>query len=580
MANPNDALRIMKGLGLVFRQIGIQNKAGYSDRMGRAIYHLSELMQVLRESIRDRPTDHSAKSYDNSTKSYVNVNVNDEDNDNQRTPTKTKPTVTIDPIGFSLVDNDDTSKEAQFSSDQMKNNHSEDSSTGKDPKQPNNGVVMRERSVPGTQAERFLGFGSLAARMVVGSVMDSVTHTLTGSPGTKTISDANASRFAESLCRMRGAALKLGQMLSLQDDASLPPALAKALERVKQAADYMPKAQLEKQLVKELGEDWNTKFQEFDMLPIAAASIGQVHKAKLLDGTEVAVKVQYPSVADSITSDLNNLRMLVNVSNVLPPGLFIDQIIKVAGTELTWECDYESEASSQTRYRELVTADTTLHRHVSVPKVYPDYCTNRVLTSVLVRGIPIDQAAIYSQATRNAIARTLLIMTIRELFEWRFIQSDPNFANFLYDHDSRIINLIDFGAAREYDKAFVDGYMRLVWAAANKDEATILAVSKELGFITGDETDEFIEAHIQAGLVVGEPFADSADTFDFGNSHLTARLGQYSGTFLRHRLTPPPTEAYSLHRKLAGAFLLCIKIKADIHCRDILEDTFNSYKFE
>jgi aarF domain-containing kinase len=100
---------------------------------------------------------------------------------------------------------------------------------------------------------------------------------------------------------------------------------------VKQAADYMPKAQLEKQLVKELGPEWRSKFLDFDMVPMAAASIGQVHKARLLDNSEVAVKVQYPYVADSITSDLNNLRMLVNMSNVLPPGLFIDQIIKVAG---------------------------------------------------------------------------------------------------------------------------------------------------------------------------------------------------------------------------------------------------------
>lgn len=87
-----------------------------------------------------------------------------------------------------------------------------------------------------------------------------------------------------------------------------------------------------------------------------------------------------------------------------------------------------------------------------------------------------------------------------------------------------------------------------------------------------------MEAHVNAGLVVGEPFLSNT-SFDFGNSQLTTRLGSYGGTFMKYRLTPPPTEAYSLHRKLAGAFLLCIKLKADIPCRDILENTFKQYKF-
>ena len=97
-------------------------------------------------------------------------------------------------------------------------------------------------------------------------------------------------------------------------------------------------------------------------------------------------------------------------------------------------------------------------------------------------------------------------------------------------------------------------------------------------FFLGDETAEFVEAHVSAGLVVGEPFLHDG-SFDFGNSQLTTRLGSYSGAFMKYRLKPPPTEAYSLHRKLAGAFLLCIKLKADIPCRDILEKTIKGYKF-
>jgi hypothetical protein len=147
--------------------------------------------------------------------------------------------------------------------------------------------------------------------------------------------------------------------------------------------------------------------------------------------------------------------------------------------------DYLVEAESQMQYRSLVMNDPVLRKHCAVPEVFPELSTARVLTSRLVRGNPIDSAGTLPQSVRNAVARTVLIVTIRELFEWRFIQSDPNYANFLYDHPHRTINMIDFGAARSYGKQFVDGYMELVWSAANKDKEGILKVSKELGFLTG-----------------------------------------------------------------------------------------------
>lgn len=231
------------------------------------------------------------------------------------------------------------------------------------------------------------------------------------------------------------------------------------------------------------------------------------------------------------------------------------------------------------KYRELVMNDPVLNEHTNVPEVFPALTTKQVLTSRFVDGVPVDRAAELPQSIRNAIARTALISTIRELFEWRLVQSDPNFANFLYDHPTRTIHLIDFGATREYSKQFVDGYMRLVWAAANGDRDSLLTVSRELGFLTGDEAPEMLDAHVKAGLVIGEPFR-TPQAFDFEKSKLTKRISVFGDTFMKYRLTPPPTESYSLHRKLAGAFFLCIKLKAVIPCRDILEETFQSYNFD
>jgi aarF domain-containing kinase len=210
-------------------------------------------------------------------------------------------------------------------------------------------------------------------------------------------------------------------------------------------------------------------------------------------------------------------------------------------------------------------------------RVYGALSTGSVLTSEFVEGVSIDKAFGLPQEVRDAIARTMLVLTMRELFAWRLVQSDPNFGNYLYDHPNKRVYCIDFGAARTYPEEFVRGYMELVWAAGNRDRPTVLALSRTLGFLTGDEHADMLTAHIDAALVVGEPFV-SHEPYDFGSSQLTKKISQYGGTFMKYRLTPPPSEAYSLHRKLAGAFLLCIKLKARIPCRDILEATYSEFK--
>lgn len=365
----------------------------------------------------------------------------------------------------------------------------------------------------------------------------------------------------------------------------MPSSLSNALNRVRQGADYMPKYQLEKQLVSQYGSDWKSLFDEFEVVPIAAASIGQVHKAKLkidvnnnssndCDGKAVAVKIQYPGVAQSIRSDLDNLKLLITMMNVLPKGMFIDQIIKVANEELTVECDYDSEAQHQIRYRDLVLNDSLLSKNVLVPKVFPHVSHKQVLVTEFVENaVPIDQTVLLSQDIRNQVASDILILTVKELFEWKFIQSDPNFSNFLYQVDTNKLYCIDFGAAREYSSDFINDYIELVWAASNQDKKKIIDVSIKMGFLSGDESEEMMNAHVEAGMIFGEPFRNY-QPYDFANSSIVKRASKHGDIFLKQRLKAPPKETYSLHRKLAGAFLLCIRLKAKISCRDILEKTY------
>eukprot|EP00238_Polyblepharides_amylifera_P002132 CAMPEP_0196589434 /NCGR_PEP_ID=MMETSP1081-20130531/63526_1 /TAXON_ID=36882 /ORGANISM="Pyramimonas amylifera, Strain CCMP720" /LENGTH=417 /DNA_ID=CAMNT_0041912233 /DNA_START=390 /DNA_END=1643 /DNA_ORIENTATION=- len=389
------------------------------------------------------------------------------------------------------------------------------------------------------------------------------------------LSEKGAEKLASELCRLRGAGLKLGQMLSLQDASMLPPVLANALERVRAQADIMPRKQLDAALLEAWGNNWTEKLRSFDHAPFAAASIGQVHSGVLLCGQEVAVKVQFPGVAQSIDTDLDNLQRLLKVTNLVPPGLFLENVIDFAKRELTIECDYVREAENQARFRALICGDAGMEG-LDVPLVVPELSTSNVLTTHLAKGVHIDKASSLPLEVRNSIARRLLKLTLHELFIFRFMQTDPNWANFLYDDDSDMITMLDFGAAREYPKSFIDKYLDLVLASADRDEEAFIQISIDLGMLTGDESRAMLAAHLSAGFAIGEPFV-SAEPYDFKGSNLTGKVKRESKVFASERLVAPPTEVYSLHRRLAGAFSTCIQLEASICCRDMLMEVKANY---
>lgn len=439
----------------------------------------------------------------------------------------------------------------------------------------------RERRVPSSPFTRALGFAGLGAGLAWGTVQESAKRLVFGTPSSQDkqsayspfLSDKNAERLALALCRMRGAALKIGQMLSIQDESLVPAPILAALDIVRQGADVMPKSQLNQVLDAELGADWSTKLTSFDYEPVAAASIGQVHKATK-DGMEVAMKIQYPGVADSIESDIENVKLLLDYTNLIPKGLFLDRAIKVAKVELSRECDYELEAANQKQFRSLLSDAEGFY----VPLVVDDLSCKRVLSTEFVSGIPIDRVASLNQETRNYVGRKLLELTLMELFVFRFMQTDPNWSNFLYDEATNTINLIDFGAARDYPKRFVDDYLRMVVACANGERDDVIEMSKRLGFLTGEESEAMLDAHVQAGFIVGLPFSNPGG-YDFRSSNITHSMSNLGATMLRHRLTPPPDEVYSLHRKLSGAFLACIKLGAVVPCRELLLEVYKDYQF-
>ncbi|KAJ7156143.1 ABC1-domain-containing protein [Mycena filopes] len=453
---------------------------------------------------------------------------------------------------------------------------------------------LQSSKVPSSRIGRLFHYGGLAASLGYGAASEVIRRTASPSSGgaqqSVMMTEANITRLVSKLSQMRGAALKLGQFLSIQDTHVLPADVDKIFRRVQDGAHYMPDWQMEEVLRTALGPDWATSFTSFERVPFAAASIGQVHAATLAShasptgaAARVAVKIQFPGIASSIASDLGYISILLTAGRLLPKGLFLDRTMAVMKQELADECDYRREAGFLRAFgaAERLGEDPRFR----VPWVW-EGSTERVLVMEMVEGVSVGDAEVahLPQAERDEIAALIIELCLRELFTFRLMQTDPNHANFLWDAPRRQLALVDFGATREYSKEFMDGWLRLLEAAATDDRDACVEWSRKVGYLTGKESEEMLTAHVTSLTLLATPFKPSTpQPFAFGPGSswagITAAIRDQIPVMLRERLTPPPRETYSLNRKLSGAFLLAARLDATVDTRAIWEKVVNGYVF-
>ena len=430
-------------------------------------------------------------------------------------------------------------------------------------------AAMLTAAVPDGRWSRLARLGSLAGGVAGNMLAEGAKQFAQGKRpkiNDLLLTPANARRVTGQLAQLRGAAMKVGQLLSMDGGELLPPELAEILSRLRADAIPMPMSQVVAVLNANWGEGWDRHFQQFSFTPMAAASIGQVHFGQRKDGRHLAIKIQYPGVRRSIESDVDNVASLLRVSGLLPRSLDIKPLLDDAKRQLHDEADYRREGACMMQFASLL-ADSD---EFMLPEMHDDLTTENILAMTRLDGVALDSLTHLDQAERNRIVSQLFRLLFREIFEFKLIQTDPNFANYQYAAESQRVILLDFGATRAYGDAMVDAYRRLMRGGIAGDRAAMNGATQDIGYFQADIKAHQREQVLDIFVLACEPLRHSG-LYDFGNTDLAARIRD-AGMVLgmdRDFWHTPPADALFLHRKLGGLYLLAAKLKARVPAQEI-----------
>ena len=300
------------------------------------------------------------------------------------------------------------------------------------------------------------------------------------------VSKKNVTATVNTLKNLRGAAMKFGQLMSMDESIILSPDLAAVFAQLRSSGYSMTPSQLKKILNQNWGNGWLSNFKHFEVRPFAAASIGQVHKATLKSGEIVAIKVQFPGVRQSIDNDLSSLKFIMKTSGMLPAKFPLDYYINQCGDLLKRETDYELEATNIRRFSEFLRSNGK----INVPKVYNELSTQETLTMSFLEGRELSSKMAYDQSSINEISLSLLELLLNEIFTFKLVQTDPNLANFLLSEGDNSLCILDFGACCQVSEATHELYKDLLNVALTLDANKIKSFLEDKNFIPKDASSE------------------------------------------------------------------------------------------
>lgn len=350
--------------------------------------------------------------------------------------------------------------------------------------------------------ERAFGVGAsltkAAAHLGISKIAERATPALSYSRRVKA-----ATELVRSMGELKGALMKLGQMLSVTDDLILPAEISALFRTLQRDSRRMSRQELTVMFEREFDCPPEKLFKSFGHEAVAAASIGQVHQATLKSGELVAVKVQYPAIEAAIRADFKNLDKLHDFITLLVPSKpDVDALLLELHEALLKECDYHQEAQSMKRFR----ADYEgVFDQVTIPKVFEEFSSKHILTSEFMHGLSFEQALELSQSERDAICQILYDMQMFGLYEKRLLHTDPQDGNYLFRPGG--ITLLDFGSTREFSEDFVRSYVRLLYAVEMGDFDSYETYAYKLGLFMPTDDVSLKRRHFEMIQKLYLPFA-------------------------------------------------------------------------
>jgi predicted unusual protein kinase regulating ubiquinone biosynthesis (AarF/ABC1/UbiB family) len=368
---------------------------------------------------------------------------------------------------------------------------------------------------------------------------------------------------------LKGPLMKVAQFLTTVPDV-LPPEYAQELATLQANAPPMGWNFVRRRMQSELGPDWQSKFANFSQTANSAASLGQVHRATLPDGADVACKLQYPDMASTVESDLRQLRLALSVYRRMDTTINQDDVYAELADRLREELDYTREAA-QMRLYGLIMADTP---SVHIPAPVAPYCTNRLLTMTWLDGRPLlaRLAENPSQDERNRIAEALFRACYVPFYRYGVIHGDPHLGNYQVRPDASI-NLLDFGAIRVFPARFVRGVIDLFEAMHDRDDERCRSAYQTWGF--GDVSDEKLQVLNKWAGFLYDPLLDDRvrriqdnDDPNYGRDVLMevhAGLKRTGGI-------RPPREFVLLDRSAIGLGSVFVRLRAELNWSALMRE--------
>ncbi|AKQ69366.1 Ubiquinone biosynthesis monooxygenase UbiB [Myxococcus hansupus] len=361
------------------------------------------------------------------------------------------------------------------------------------------------------------------------------------------LSKEAAEKLVSTLGELKGAAMKLGQAVSMDPDL-LTPEVRQVLARLQNQAPAMSYAQVARVVEEELGAPPEALFREFSQAPLAAASLGQVHRAVLEDGRAVAVKVQYPGIDASLAHDMENLGLVVKTVSKASRLMDGSAYFQEFRDELLLELDYRREASLAEGFARSVASRPEL----CVPGVIASHSAKRVLTLELLEGLTLKDwlPTEPSNEERFRVARQLILATYVPFFSAGEIHADPHPGNFMVMPDGRL-GLLDFGSIKRFSPRFVETNQRMLSLTMRMEPLDILAMSREVGFTVELPDAEAEELIAEVLRIAGRPMR--LPDYDYATCEINRDMrNHFSRNAPRFLRIKPPAEAVMFFRSTGG----------------------------